>query len=152
MRLRFSLRAMLAAVAIAALVCLWRDRPRRMAERFVAAVEAKRYAEADGLTIQADGPIIEPFLKRDDRNRVKAERLPQSAADWLAGRCFVVLHCEDFSGLGASIDENLVASGQGLAKDVTGVPIERARAAVRYPPDPVPVRVDPIMKQQLRID
>ena len=61
---------------------------------------------------------------------------------------FYELFFEDAEIASRALGITLTRRGKHNGEDVPmcGVPIERARAAVRYPPDPVPVRVDPIMK------
>jgi hypothetical protein len=145
MKLRFSLRALLAAMAIAALVCLWRDQPRRMAERFAAALKAGQYEEANAMVSQASDPTPIPvldfseFASSDSRNWITAERQPQTTRDWLAGRCVVTVRCEDFRRLGATIELTYVATDDGIQQGTWD-----SAPGIRYAPDP-------IMRQQLEV-
>jgi len=139
MKLRFSLRALLAAMAVAALFCLWMDRPRRTADQFVRAIEQGRYEEADELLVSSDEPTIGPvlsvsqFFARDERNRIEAQRLPQWPSEWLAGKCVVKVRCREFSGLGATIELQLIATQKGLDHRTPGNSV----GMIRYAPDPI---------------
>jgi hypothetical protein len=112
----------------------------------VAELKAGQYEKANAMVSQASVPTLTPaldfreFASSDSRNWITAERQPQTTRDWLAGRCVVTVHCEDFRRLGATIDLTCVATGnciqQGTWNSVPGI---------RYAPDP-------IMKQQIRVE
>ena len=114
MKLRFSLRTMMILVTCAAALCWWRDRPRRLAERFVEAVEAGRYEAADAMSSDPDDESIAQFMKRDDRNRIHAIREAQTPGEWLRGQCRVALRVHDFSGLGGDSVVTTLATTHGM--------------------------------------
>lgn len=120
-RPRFSLRTLLIVTAAVAAFGWWREQPRKTAERFVAAIEAGRYGEADELLTDADDPLtsIKPitlaaFIRADNRNRITASFQRQSPGEWLRGECLVSVQLDDFRGLGASIQAEAVATAQDL--------------------------------------
>lgn len=115
MKLRFSLRTMLILVTCVAALCWWRDRPRRLAVQFADAIEAGRYDEADAMVVEPMRREIAAFVTQDDRNRIDAQRERQSPADWLRGRCEVLLQLEDFHGLGNSMTGIAAVTSQGVA-------------------------------------
>jgi hypothetical protein len=114
MKLRFSLRTMLILVTLVAALCWWRDRPRRLADHFVEAVEAGRYEAADSLFSDSGQRSIVEFMERDDRNRIHAKRKPQSPSEWLKGQCGVALTLVDFGGLGGDIVVHMQATSHGM--------------------------------------
>ena len=59
MKLRFSLRTLFAATAVAALACYWTVRPRIVARQFQAAIEEGRYRDADAFFKDAKYPQLE---------------------------------------------------------------------------------------------
>ena len=62
MRVRFSLRGLLIVTALLAAFCYWRDRPRQIANQFVAAFESKDRVTLNRLLT----PVFPMNLKRDD--------------------------------------------------------------------------------------
>lgn len=132
-KVHFSLRALLVVVTLAALLCLWRDRPRRVAERFVEAIESKQFATADALLADGEHAFVATFMAGDERNRIAAKRLAPSLGDWLNGRCFVAVKLEDFSGLGATIQLNVTSTACGIVRRMT----PESTSAFRYAPDPL---------------
>jgi hypothetical protein len=56
-RPRISLRGLLILTALLAAFCYWRDRPRQVANRFVAAIEAGDYRAAEAI-LSSDLPNI----------------------------------------------------------------------------------------------
>jgi len=133
MKLRFSLRAMLILVTFAALLCVWRDRPRRMANRFVEAVANGEYAAADAMFSEGTHRFMVRVMEGDDRNRIAAERQSQTPGAWLRGECLVELSVEDFRGLGATITLNVVARASGIERRGEAESI----TAIKYAPDPI---------------
>jgi len=133
MKLRFSLRTMLVLVTCAALLCWWRDRPRRNANAFVEAVENGQYASADAMFLEGTHPFMVRVIEGDDRNRIAAQRQPQSPGEWLRGECLVEVSVEDFRGLGATITLNVVATASGIERRGEAESI----TAIKYAPDPI---------------
>jgi hypothetical protein len=82
---RFSLRSWLILTACLAAFLYWRDRPRQMANRFVALMEAGDYLAAKAMFGEQVGRWNKPLIM----DEWKAFRKRQSAADWLRGRCYV---------------------------------------------------------------
>jgi hypothetical protein len=116
MRFRFSLRTMLALTTFAAIFCLWRDAPRRNANRFVQSLASAEFETADAMFISPEMAGIAIFMKEDDRNRIEARRLPQSPRDWLLGRCYVEVKAEDFDGVGASLAGRATVQSGGIGE------------------------------------
>ncbi len=114
MKLRFSLRTLLILMTCAAALCWWRDRPRRLADQFVEAVEAGRYEAADSLFSDSEQRSIVEFMERDDRNRIDAKREPQPPGEWMKGRCSVALTLVDFGGLGGDMVIYIQATRRGM--------------------------------------
>jgi hypothetical protein len=83
---RFSLRGLLLLTACLAIFCYWRDRPRQVAKRFAAAVEAGDFQAAEAMfTIKDDHfPKLPPASPH-----WKALPIKSTWQDWLAGRCVV---------------------------------------------------------------
>jgi hypothetical protein len=127
-KLQFSLRTLLALVACLAVVCVWRDRPRRIAAEFINAVNAGDYEAADLMIVDGQTRSITGFMERDDRNRVSAQRTRQSMRDWLKGRCIIAVDFVDFRGLGGDFGLHMVASSDGIrAADADVVRATRAK-------------------------
>jgi hypothetical protein len=122
MRPRFSLRSLLVVFTLAIVFCVWRDQPRKVANRFVAAVDAQRYAAADALLTNRDEQLVAQFVARDDRNQIGAERLPQSLTEWLSGKCHVAVSLKDFQGLGGDIVIHMQADARGMSLGPVAVP------------------------------
>jgi len=133
MKLRFSLRAMLVVFTLAVAFCVWRDRPRRMANRFVDAIAARQYETAEDLFADGEQPFVVQFMEGDDRNRIEAERQSPTPSQWLTGKCPVAVKLEDFRGLGASIVLNVTATAGGILRGSEPESI----TAIRYAPDPI---------------
>jgi len=132
-KLRFSLRALLVVVTLAVAFCVWRERPRRMANRFVEAVKAAHYQAADELCAGGVHAFVVRFMERDNRNQITAERQRQTPGEWLKGECRVAVNLEDFSGLGASISRQMTATSWGIERHTAGEFI----ATIKYAPDPI---------------
>jgi len=131
MKLRFSLHTTLILMTCAAALCWWRDRPRRLAEQFVEAVNAGDYESADAMFVDEQREAIARFLERDDRNRlIKAEREVQTASEWINGQCRIVTHFVDFQGLGGYVTVAMLATNSGVRE---GAVIEPAQP-VQYDP------------------
>ena len=86
MKLRFSLRGLLLLTVCLAVFLYWRDRPRQIANRYVAAIEAGDYKLADSMV---DNQWVGVTHKPADMDAWKALRKEQLATDWLRGRCYV---------------------------------------------------------------
>lgn len=90
MKLRFSLRKLLLLTACLAAFCYWRDRPRQIADRFVAAVDARDRGLTDSLFVSGtQGPWVFEFGGPD--GEYAAVRETQSPLEWLKGQCRVVV-------------------------------------------------------------
>jgi hypothetical protein len=85
-RPRFSLRSLLIVTAILAAICYWRERPRQMANRFVAAIEAGEYYLAESMCGDEPLALSERLV---NLGGWEAARKPQTMTDWLLGRCYV---------------------------------------------------------------
>jgi hypothetical protein len=72
---------------LAAVIAIW-DRPRRIADRFTAAVEAGDRATADAIYKHGNYSVLD-FAQLG--SKVDSHRARQSIADWLLGRCRVVI-------------------------------------------------------------
>jgi hypothetical protein len=85
MKPRFSLRTLLAAITVVALLAWWQTSPARLADRFIAHIEAGRYAEADQMLVKnTSRPIssrVHPYIGRT----ITASREPATWFDWLKG-------------------------------------------------------------------
>ncbi len=115
MKLRFSLRTMLILMTCAAALCWWRDRPRRMADQFVDAIEAGDFEAAKAMIVDRQREVIACFLERDVRNRIlDGERETQSSWEWINGQCRVAVTFLDFEGLGGSITVLMMATNEGI--------------------------------------
>jgi hypothetical protein len=115
MKLRFSLRTMLIFMTCAAALCWWRDRPRRLADRFVDAIAAGDYAVADALLVDEQKELVARFLDRDERNRIlKAERERQTSREWINGQCRIAMTFVDFEGLGGYVTVVMMATNGGI--------------------------------------
>jgi hypothetical protein len=113
MKLQFSLRVMLILTAAVAAFCWQREQPRKVAKRFVQAVESRQFAEADGLFVDPRHRFAKQFME-DSRNQIAVTRSKQTFLEWLLGRCRVLVHLEDYRGLGASISTHMIATSRGL--------------------------------------
>jgi hypothetical protein len=78
-RPRFSLRALLLLTLAVAAFCYWRDRPRQMAKRFVAVMEAGDYITAEAMMGRKGGA-------RAINTKWHVTLGEQSIVDWLRGR------------------------------------------------------------------
>ena len=115
MKLRFSLRGLLVIVTFVVAFCVWRDRPRRVAEQFVEAIDACRYAAADEMFIEPERQFVVQFMERDERNRISAEVALPTVGEWLRGVCPIAVRSEDFAGLGGTVEVQVLATARGLA-------------------------------------
>jgi hypothetical protein len=115
MKLRFSLRTLLILMTFAAALCWWRDRPRRLADRFVDAIEAGNFEAANSMIVDRQWEVFAAFLKRDERNRIlDAARETQTSREWINGQCRVAVTFLDFEGLGGSITVLMMATNEGI--------------------------------------
>ena len=112
MKLRFSLRGLLLMTACLAVFLYWRDRPRQIANRFVAAIEAGDYALANSLFV-AGYDDTKKLVEGDSDAEFWAERLQQSGFDWLRGECRAT-----FVGKGTAfgVDGVAVATAGGIER------------------------------------
>src|SRR5262245_4175976 len=85
-RPRFTLRALFILTGLLAAFCYWRDRPRQVANRFIALIEAGDYQAAEAMF---GGKRVGISNVPAGMSDVKASRKRQSAADWLWGQCYV---------------------------------------------------------------
>jgi hypothetical protein len=102
---RFSLRGLLILTASLAAFCYWRDRPRQVAKRFVAAVEAGDYKLAEAMLDEkaSIGSTVfdlrpPPRLLRDASTKPLKWTVVengQTFGDWLTGRYHVSLDAVD---------------------------------------------------------
>jgi hypothetical protein len=94
-RPRFSLRGLLLLTAcLAVFITVW-DRPRRIASRFAAAIEAGDRATADAIYKHGNFSVID-FAQ--DGSKFDSHRARQSIGDWLLGRCRVVIFARHDDG------------------------------------------------------
>jgi hypothetical protein len=113
MRPRFSLRGVLILTAIVAVFCGWRDRPRQVAKRFVAALEAKDQAALERLIV--DHARFERMLRilQNAASEGTAQREGQTFAEWLKGQCRVQFTIDgagnlpDFQGLATAFSTSV---------------------------------------------
>jgi hypothetical protein len=97
MKLRFSLRTLLILMTCAAGLCWRRDRPRRLADRFIDAVESGRVEAADAMFVEDQQGLLARFLQRDERNQLRgAVRVPQTSREWINGQCRIAMTFLDF--------------------------------------------------------
>jgi hypothetical protein len=113
MKLRFSLRALLVLTTVVGLACLWRCRPSRLAEQFVAAVKAGDYDRADSLFADREHAFVAKFMS-GYRNKANAVAVKQSVGQWLAGTSEVTVDLIDHRGLGASLNVVIPLTALGL--------------------------------------
>ncbi|HEX6962075.1 MAG TPA: hypothetical protein VF175_09430 [Lacipirellula sp.] len=110
MKFRFSLRALLVLVAVVAALGYWRHRPSQIARSFADALAAGDYRYANALVMNKDG-----VLAADGEVEAEfwARRLPQTASEWLAGRCRV-----EFIGKGTAFgrDGTAIATARGISE------------------------------------
>jgi len=93
---RFSLRALLLLTALLAAFCYWRDRPRQIANQFVAAIEAGDLGGARAMFLKDhSGLSSKPRLA----DGWFTSRQRQTTADWFAGRCFVDVYRQRGGGV-----------------------------------------------------
>lgn len=115
MKLRFSLRTLLIFMTCAAALCWWRDRPRRMADRFVEAIESGRLEAADAMFVRDQQGLLARFLQRDERNQLRgAWRVPQTSREWIYGQCRIAMKFLDFEGLGGYVVVMMRATNEGI--------------------------------------
>src|SRR5262245_1142029 len=88
-RPRFSLRTLLILTALLAAFCYYRDRPRQVANRFIAAIEAGHYRAAEAVFGERVGLANPP-----KGGTWVAEREKQSVDDWLHGRCYIRMYTD----------------------------------------------------------
>lgn len=100
---RFSLRGLLALITIAGVLCYWRGKPARIADRLVAAIRAGDLETADAMFQQSEDRFLAEFVRRSDRNKISADRETQSFIDWLAGTSTVRVKLNDRSGWAETI-------------------------------------------------
>jgi hypothetical protein len=94
MKPRYSLRAALCIITVGFLVCMWWDRPRATAERFVSAIKNNDFASADEMFVDDFHRFAVEFME-DDRNVIEVVRLPQSFKQWLGGECRVAIRLHE---------------------------------------------------------
>jgi hypothetical protein len=115
MKLRFSLRALMILMTCAAVLCWWRDRPRRMANRFIDAIDSGRLEAADAMFVNDQQGLLVRFLQRDERNQVRgAVRVPQTSWEWINGQCRIAMTFLDFEHLGGHVVVMMMATNEGI--------------------------------------
>lgn len=87
MKLRFSLRALLVLVGALAAFGYLRSRPAAIARQFELAVSAQEYSEADSLINDSRDRFLQDLKKNGCVFEVTVRFEPQTAANWLRGRC-----------------------------------------------------------------
>src|SRR5687768_9737013 len=112
MKPRFSLRALLIIVACLAALGYWRNRPRQIADQFVAALVAGDYQLANSLFV-AEYDQANAFIADDSAAEFWAERQSQSTTEWLRGECGA-----KFIGKGTAfgIDGTAIVTGRGIER------------------------------------
>ncbi len=90
MKPRISLRGLLVLTTCLAAVCWWRDRPRQIANRFVAAIEAGDYEAADAMFVRGRSLYDETV----GHATFSASQYKPSLADWMRGERFIDLNWE----------------------------------------------------------
>jgi hypothetical protein len=111
--LRFSLCGLLILTALLAAFCYWRDRPRQIANRFVAAIEAGEYELAD--FIAGDGGFsVTELAGSGGEFWVGPQR--QTVSDWLSGQCHV-----RFIGKGAALGTDGMVTATAFGVDEVDV-------------------------------
>jgi hypothetical protein len=107
MKRRISLRGLLLLTVCLATFCYWRDRPRQIANRFVAAIEAGDYELAesifadDGLGLTDEQSIFTGW---------EARNLGQSAGEWLRGHHEIYIRAIYGRGLDINLTANASAT------------------------------------------
>jgi hypothetical protein len=85
-------------VTLIGLFTYWQTRPAQLADRFVAAIQSGRYAEADSMFLRPQQHQLAAWMKTSYRIDVTARREPASLLDWIKGVSRVTLVVEDRSG------------------------------------------------------
>jgi hypothetical protein len=120
--LRFSLRTLLILIAVIGLAAYWFSRSALLADRFVAAVQAGRFDDADRMFRQKPKLGLEQLMQRSYRMGITARREAPSLFDWIRGITRVRVTVEDLSGWDHyTFDAELEVSRRGVQPPAWGV-------------------------------
>jgi hypothetical protein len=119
MKFRFSIRVLLGIYMLLVAFCVWRNEPRRNAERFKIFIESAQFEAADAMFIEDDERIIAAFASFSEKSKIEVKSLAQTSSQWLRGiyPIAVVLHHPAGGGFGPNSESTVLC----VAAEARGV-------------------------------